>query len=41
MLSTRKPSSKISVRDITRPNHAEAHGIIGDVQGRDCVVWTT
>ncbi|KAB8286749.1 ribose-phosphate diphosphokinase [Bifidobacterium avesanii] len=25
-------------RDITRPNHAEAHGIIGDVQGRDCVV---
>ena len=21
-------------RDITRPNHAEAHGIIGDVQGR-------
>ena len=22
----------------TRPNHAEAHGIIGDVQGRDCVV---
>ena len=25
-------------RDITRPNHAEAHGIIGDVKGRDCVV---
>ena len=25
-------------RDITRPNHAEAHGIIGDVDGRDCVV---
>ncbi|RSX50998.1 ribose-phosphate pyrophosphokinase [Bifidobacterium goeldii] len=25
-------------RDTTRPNHAEAHGIIGDVQGRDCVV---
>ncbi|WP_291526919.1 ribose-phosphate diphosphokinase [Bifidobacterium sp. UBA744] len=25
-------------RDITRPNHAEAHGIIGEVQGRDCVV---
>ncbi|KAA8821100.1 ribose-phosphate diphosphokinase [Bifidobacterium vespertilionis] len=25
-------------RDITRPNHAEAHGIIGDVLGRDCVV---
>ncbi|NMN00865.1 ribose-phosphate pyrophosphokinase [Bifidobacterium sp. DSM 109958] len=25
-------------RDITRPNHAEAHGIIGDVIGRDCVV---
>lgn len=25
-------------RDITRPNYAEAHGIIGDVQGRDCVV---
>ena len=25
-------------RDITRPNHAEAHGIIGDVNGRDCVV---
>ncbi|MBW3088727.1 ribose-phosphate diphosphokinase [Bifidobacterium sp. 82T24] len=25
-------------RDITRPNHAEAHGIIGDVEGRDCIV---
>lgn len=25
-------------RDITRPNHAQAHGIIGDVLGRDCVV---
>lgn len=25
-------------RDITRPNHAEAHGIIGEVQDRDCVV---
>ncbi|MFU0535510.1 ribose-phosphate diphosphokinase [Gardnerella pickettii] len=25
-------------RDITRPNHAEAHGIIGDIQGRDCIV---
>ena len=25
-------------RDTTRPNHAEAHGIIGDVKGRDCVV---
>ncbi|OZG69561.1 ribose-phosphate diphosphokinase [Bifidobacterium eulemuris] len=25
-------------RDITRPNHAEAHGIIGEVDGRDCVV---
>lgn len=25
-------------RDITRPNHAEAHGIIGDVAGRDCIV---
>ncbi|MBT1165567.1 ribose-phosphate diphosphokinase [Bifidobacterium simiarum] len=25
-------------RDITRPNHAEAHGIIGDVEGKDCVV---
>lgn len=25
-------------RDITRPNHAEAHGIIGEVEGRDCVV---
>jgi ribose-phosphate pyrophosphokinase len=25
-------------RDITRPNHAEAHGIIGDVDGRDCIV---
>ena len=25
-------------RDITRPNHAEAHGIIGEVAGRDCVV---
>ena len=25
-------------RGTTRPNHAEAHGIIGDVQGRDCVV---
>ena len=25
-------------RDITRPNHAEAHGIIGDVLDRDCVV---
>ena len=25
-------------RDITRPNHAEAHGIIGDVVDRDCVV---
>jgi hypothetical protein len=23
---------------VTRPNHAEAHGIIGDVDGRDCVV---
>ena len=25
-------------RDTTRPNHAEAHGIIGEVEGRDCVV---
>ncbi|PLS28789.1 ribose-phosphate diphosphokinase [Bifidobacterium parmae] len=25
-------------RDITRPNHAVAHGIIGDVVDRDCVV---
>ncbi len=25
-------------RDTTRPNHAVAHGIIGDVKGRDCVV---
>lgn len=25
-------------RDVTRPNHAEAHGIIGEVDGRDCVV---
>ncbi|KAA8815478.1 ribose-phosphate diphosphokinase [Bifidobacterium callitrichos] len=25
-------------RDITRPNHAVAHGIIGDVLDRDCVV---
>ena len=25
-------------RDTTRPNCAEAHGIIGDVAGRDCVV---
>lgn len=25
-------------RDITRPNHAEAHGIIGDINGRDCIV---
>ncbi|KAA8831198.1 MULTISPECIES: ribose-phosphate diphosphokinase [Bifidobacterium] len=25
-------------RDITRPNHAEAHGIIGEVAGRDCIV---
>lgn len=25
-------------RDITRPNHAVAHGIIGEVRGRDCVV---
>lgn len=25
-------------RDITRPNHAEAHGIIGQVRDRDCVV---
>lgn len=25
-------------RDITRPNHAEAHGIIGDIKGRDCIV---
>ncbi|KAB8288651.1 ribose-phosphate pyrophosphokinase [Bifidobacterium ramosum] len=25
-------------RDTTRPNHATAHGIIGDVKGRDCVV---
>ncbi len=25
-------------RDTTRPNHAVAHGIIGDVEGRDCVV---
>ncbi|KFF30511.1 ribose-phosphate diphosphokinase [Bifidobacterium bombi] len=25
-------------RDVTRPNHAVAHGIIGDVGGRDCVV---
>ena len=25
-------------RDITRPNHATAHGIIGDVEGRDCIV---
>lgn len=24
--------------DITRPNHVEAHGIIGEVEGRDCVV---
>lgn len=28
-------------RDTTRPNHAEAHGIIGDVKGRDCVSSTT
>lgn len=25
-------------RDITRPNHAVAHGIIGDIQDRDCIV---
>ncbi|MCI1834508.1 MAG: ribose-phosphate diphosphokinase [Bifidobacterium tibiigranuli] len=25
-------------RDTTRPNHAEAHGIIGDVEARDCIV---
>ncbi|RBP97927.1 ribose-phosphate pyrophosphokinase [Bifidobacterium aemilianum] len=25
-------------RDVTRPNHAEAHGIIGQVEGRDCIV---
>ena len=25
-------------RDTTRPNHAVAHGIIGEVVGRDCVV---
>jgi ribose-phosphate pyrophosphokinase len=25
-------------RDVTRPNHAVAHGIIGEVRGRDCVV---
>lgn len=25
-------------RDTTRPNHAVAHGIIGDIEGRDCVV---
>ena len=25
-------------RDTTRPNHAEAHGIIGEVEGHDCVV---
>lgn len=25
-------------RDITRPNHAQAHGIIGEVGGRDCIV---
>ena len=25
-------------RDTTRPNHATAHGIIGEVEGRDCVV---
>ncbi|MEE3341534.1 MAG: ribose-phosphate diphosphokinase [Bifidobacterium merycicum] len=25
-------------RDTTRPNHAVAHGIIGEVEGRDCVV---
>ncbi|RSX55443.1 ribose-phosphate pyrophosphokinase [Bifidobacterium dolichotidis] len=25
-------------RDITRPNHAVAHGIIGEVEGRDCIV---
>ena len=25
-------------RDVTRPNHATAHGIIGDVEGRDCIV---
>ena len=25
-------------RDTTRPNHAEAHGIIGEVKDRDCVV---
>lgn len=25
-------------RDITRPNHAEAHGIIGDIKGCDCIV---
>lgn len=25
-------------RDITRPNHAEAHGIVGDVRDRDCIV---
>ncbi|WP_314687044.1 ribose-phosphate diphosphokinase [uncultured Bifidobacterium sp.] len=25
-------------RDITRPNHATAHGIVGNVRGRDCIV---
>lgn len=25
-------------RDTTRPNHAVAHGIIGEVEGRDCIV---
>ncbi|MDO4913011.1 MAG: ribose-phosphate diphosphokinase [Bifidobacteriaceae bacterium] len=25
-------------RDTSRPNHAVAHGIIGDIQGRDCIV---
>ena len=25
-------------RDTTRPNHAVAHGIIGEVEGRECVV---
>jgi ribose-phosphate pyrophosphokinase len=25
-------------RDVTRPNHAVAHGIIGEVAGRDCLV---
>ena len=25
-------------RDVTRPNHATAHGIVGNVQNRDCIV---